>query len=1757
MERQYTHPEGNGYIPRLGLSPNGRRRSASTPRPSRHGNNEWSDSSVSEMTDPTFFRKDGPPKTIISSSPRRNGIPQQHEQQTFGHAGVSPSAPRLGATAAVAPVPLKMHDGIPVVQGIDPFDVEHPVFHSAFGNVQQQSMANRNVERGYAGQSTPLTATIAGIAAVPAAEIQQVFPPSPHGKLTSPIASDDFSDPFFPPSNNATNETTSDDIPDPKVNRENKRTGTVDAAHREENVAGQKEEEKKEEKDSDADDGSHAFQVVATGACGLPHQERQKVSTTVGVTTDLPTKSDPPTGKSPKKTVTGNHLVVGSVAVGKDPASRYQRSTMIVAKAISAGKMTTPTAISPGMSEKLKKRQERRNLQKTGTQAPEKKQETECEKAAALAPSVGLVQRRLPTAYKGRLKLIRGQSPTPNQEEKQTKDTNPSAHKPPVPESRAKIVDQRAHNKQLLENSSKAKTAPAPEEPRQSRNRPQVSRLSKEKASLGQIVSTSSTKPSDYPTSDDESRSLASARADINRLRTYVRRGKKNQIPPVSQNDSMPIASAFMSYDEDAIQDPMQRAGLRLLSAAVIPIQCASRRHLALKQALTRMWAVVVMQSLARRWLAQSRYYEQLVSVIVIQSWYRGCRTRDDQLLQQCCAIEIQRYIRGYLATIRVYEDIFRVTVAQSIVRRKQAMDLATNKMIFIIQLQSLARGYLARESLKAQNNAATKLQTSWRGFFCQFNYQLDLLDIIIVQSIWRRNAAMKYYTRSQVIRRYAAATLIQAQWRTYSCRQSYIEYQSATLIQAHWRSFATSRWYLSYIAAMMIQAQIRRYFRQQSYKEFLAARKIQAIFRGYVLSKKYTQYRTNLSRYVAASVIQAQWRCYSCTRNYMKIVAAIMIQASWRSYVCSKAYLEIIAATMIQAVWRAKVCRHDYIRLKSAVRIQSHWRAYACTLKFLHNVADVVTVQCAIRRWQAVRYVKEYKNKHAVIIQSCLRRSKAKNELYALREKANAAVTIQRVWRGFITYANFMFTVADIVICQSIARRKIAIKRASEKRMTVSNKAARVIQRCARHRSKKRLEAAIRIQCFWRGFVGQVEYLIAKYENSAATTIQSAWRKFWVYSNFVITLDSAITIQTAFRSYKWQKNYAVNQFAATCLQRAFRLYLLKKNLQQESLVLAILSAGLPEEASERQSAVVIQTAIRKHLARTEFSVNYSARTIQSTFRGFYIRNQYVSFHAARKIQAFWRGARLCRLYREFRAAVKLQALWRGARLHRLYREFRAAVKLQSFWRQKMARAKFEQMREDLMPEEIVAAIIVQSVWRGVHVRKKGPKFIFWQWKMLLGDPAAITIQKTWRGYNIVQEYWNSLGSIIQIQAAVRGWRIRRYKRILVAVVKFQALFRGYSTRTHLRAEAATIKVQTAARRYIAQRSYRREIGVIRLQAAARRFLARTEAAEKLGSTILLQSVMRGCFARVEARRRRLIFMFVKTADTYDSSGKTAHEEAHQCRLKQLDTAARTIQRFFLMVKEEVDREIKAAKKRRKARKKYKKRVSSVDADDDVLEVVWQATVDSQDIMAPGIIRRARNAAAHELSVPSFSSNCSPSFNTRSKTPRNGEDEIFCLNSMHSTLSTAGRPNFPSPRRTSSYRPPPSPPANHPFGNPELRTTGSYRPPRFPQTPPSRFATLSRDELEEDFYLEEAWIDTEIHHAKERRRLESNKKRRQQQRVGTSSNNRPSSRDRGSSSPSRRLPTPTSQQQQQQHYQQSLKDSQQQQQDDNSRTMQV
>jgi len=328
----------------------------------------------------------------------------------------------------------------------------------------------------------------------------------------------------------------------------------------------------------------------------------------------------------------------------------------------------------------------------------------------------------------------------------------------------------------------------------------------------------------------------------------------------------------------------MQLAGLRLLAAAVIPIQAAMRMFLARRERLNRMWGVIIIQCYTRRVLCQRKFIAALDSVIAIQKTYRGWLARDQVEDQHYCATQIQRIVRGYMATLSVYESIYKVTLVQSFVRMKLAIDEATYRMALIIQVQSVIRGYLVRKRMDVANTSAILIQAAWRGYYSCMTYQYDILDIIIVQSLVRRRAAILGTEQKRQEQMHRSATLIQAQWRSYDCTMSYLHYLADVLIVQS----AVRRWQ----AGKLYRTKVALRNEEEARREEEAAIAIQRTWRGFVC---YADYMFTVSDIV---VVQSQARCWLAARRRLRL----------------QRVREVEAATDIQRHWRGSLRRDEAI---------------------------------------------------------------------------------------------------------------------------------------------------------------------------------------------------------------------------------------------------------------------------------------------------------------------------------------------------------------------------------------------------------------------------------------------------------------------------------------------------------------------------------------------------------------------------------------------------------------------------------------------------------------------------------------------------------------------------------------------------------------------------------------------------------------------------------------------------------------------------
>ena len=89
---------------------------------------------------------------------------------------------------------------------------------------------------------------------------------------------------------------------------------------------------------------------------------------------------------------------------------------------------------------------------------------------------------------------------------------------------------------------------------------------------------------------------------------------------------------------------------------------------------------------------------------------------------QEASAIMIQSLWRGY-ATCTAYKQ----------------------KRALAITVQSIYRGLLLRREIRFLGACASGIQASWRCYWAKLQYRFDVLDLILVQSAFRRRSTVKF----------------------------------------------------------------------------------------------------------------------------------------------------------------------------------------------------------------------------------------------------------------------------------------------------------------------------------------------------------------------------------------------------------------------------------------------------------------------------------------------------------------------------------------------------------------------------------------------------------------------------------------------------------------------------------------------------------------------------------------------------------------------------------------------------------------------------------------------------------------------------------------------------------------------------------------------------------------------------------------------------------------------------------------------------
>ena len=202
----------------------------------------------------------------------------------------------------------------------------------------------------------------------------------------------------------------------------------------------------------------------------------------------------------------------------------------------------------------------------------------------------------------------------------------------------------------------------------------------------------------------------------------------------------------------------------------------------------------------------------EAVAAVVIQTAYRRhvARQMVAWMIREDARFQRQREMQGMS---RSNPSITKQAAVNKRTMKSKPMDLYNRAAILI---QAVFRGFWARDCLNVDNYCATAIQRVYRGYHARLNYQFDMYRIVTIQSVWRRSLV-----RERVAYMFAYAILIQSVARKFLAQRAYRRHQvswmyltsedaAATVIQSQWRMFSCWYRYTELLYVVIIQSVVR-----------------------------------------------------------------------------------------------------------------------------------------------------------------------------------------------------------------------------------------------------------------------------------------------------------------------------------------------------------------------------------------------------------------------------------------------------------------------------------------------------------------------------------------------------------------------------------------------------------------------------------------------------------------------------------------------------------------------------------------------------------------------------------------------------------------------------------------------------------------------------------------------------------------------------------------------------------------------------------
>ena len=788
---------------------------------------------------------------------------------------------------------------------------------------------------------------------------------------------------------------------------------------------------------------------------------------------------------------------------------------------------------------------------------------------------------------------------------------------------------------------------------------------------------------------------------------------------------------------------------------------------------------------------------------------------------QSSAAVVIQKQFRGYRAR-------------SSLVNKQRASkelddeykDWKTRRIDAAVAIQSAWRGYSVRKDMQDE------VEDSMQSFESQPE-TFELPELIVI-NIGRSKSEIE-----RANRKFSNSSMLQMTFRAANLRRK-------LLIRAAVRRNVRNK------AATKIQALYRGYLTRSGTKLAAAATNIQLVCKGFLarLTNEERKVIRKLEQREAATMLQSAYQSFMRRRlneaekeERRRNNAAVDIQSALRAFLVRfglqrrQEELQSDAAKKIQQMVRGRRNRLEMKRMQEdAETIVAGFRSYkarqvvkALIEKHERERIAATRIQAAYKAYLIRNMTQEYKekmareNKAATKIQHSLKgmRARQKYKKDVELKRKNAALNIQRYYRGYVgrMIAKARRRVKATVVIQKFYRGYVGRKIATSVRR---EKAALTIQRVYRGhlgrktaKSARREEAALKIQKVYRGHRGRLVANDKRMEKKAALDIQRMYRGH---------LGRKIA--------KMARNKHMEKKAALDIQRMYRGHLGRK-----------IAKMARNKHKQKKAALDIQRVYRGHQGRKiarGFRREKAALDIQRVYRGYRgrevvrkEREKRENKEMAADLVALVVHKALLFISKRSKSAERIQAVVKGyftrfdiqSKLAVESKEKQAKRKVSANVIQCVFRAKHVrkvQERQRVEQERNMAAVKIQSVWKGSRTRKDIEK----EREMIANiepPPTALISARSQSGkllsISLDQVLIKNNRAIIvfhrkatELQAAFRAKKVREEmveRRVRKTEIALKTPRKAKSQRQVSREEKAAVFVQKTFRGYFDRKVYK------------------------------------------------------------------------------------------------------------------------------------------------------------------------------------------------------------------------------------------------------------------------------------------------------------------------------------------------------------